>query len=673
MRIPRIKKNPLSFFTISVVALFFLGIQPVFAFSVKYTVTYPSGSNYIKLYCGTHVVSNNSGSVFCSPNESTITNLSSYPTSSTSGWYQYGSSSGLNYFFNFEPSAADLSNIAQALGISLSALPGSPQAPTTPPPATPTPTASTSSPTPTSSNTTPPSSTPNASCTSTGSSDFNCYSLLTPLPQAGGTSISTINTSNPLPYIITMAQILVSLGIVIAVFFIVYGGIIKMTTDNVEKHREGTEIIKRTIYGLLLLAFSYILIVTINPNLLNNPFTELGIKSGIGTSTPNLNLVQKPTNIAVTCIPGEQFTLEWNEAGANNTTNYDVYMSQGPLTSTSNQNPGFQAYQNIQGVLQANGKFQKTFNNYNLTSGQQYSVWLSALGGISSSVEGPSNGTTFTCQAPPPINVSSSCSNGEVVTVGNGSSAYNAYTAYMNDCTGNTTAANAYVYNSNTQTLSCKVNNNGFTCNFTGAVPGHTYCVWVNGQSSNINVNGKQLAEDVALGALSPTTLAFTPGAGSAISYQSATSKGAAAKPVTCPVLQRPTNLQISCILSRSSQGFNANNQQASYIMPGGLTITWTRPKLYKNFEVYFNPTNQIKKTQEFGSVTGNPFTCNTTTCTYTNTSLIMGSDPFVGITNSFHTVWVNTVSVNNATGQTTEGVNNGVSGIVQCVYNVKP
>ena len=653
MRIPRIKKNPLSFFTISVVALFFLGIQPVFAFSVKYTVTYPSGSNYIKLYCGTHVVSNNSGSVFCSPNESTITNLSSYPTSSTSGWYQYGSSSGLNYFFNFEPSAADLSNIAQALGISLSALPGSPQAPTTPPPATPTSTASTSSPTPTSSNTTPPSSTPNASCTSTGSSDFNCYSLLTPLPQAGGTSISTINTSNPLPYIITMAQILVSLGIVIAVFFIVYGGIIKMTTDNVEKHREGTEIIKRTIYGLLLLAFSYILIVTINPNLLNNPFTELGIKSGIGTSTPNLNLVQKPTNLAVTCIPGQQFTLSWNDGGANSATKFDIYVSQGPLTSTSNQNPMFQAFKNQYAILGTDGKFYKTITDNsldygNLDSGKEYSVWLSALGGVDGLSEGPSNGTTFTCQATPPVDVSSTCSDGQVLTVGE-NTGYQSYTAYMNDCTNNSSAANAYVFNSNTQTVTCNTETNSFGCNFSGAIPGHTYCIWVNGQSSNTNIDPN-------------APIIVSPQGVPVNSYQttSATSKSTASKPVTCPILQAPTNLQMSCKLSQGTRPF---------IAPGDLKITWNRPQSYNSFNVYFNRTNQQQQTPVFGSVSANPVTCTTKSCTYTNSTSIVGNITSGIISNSFHTVWVNTVYMNNTTNQTVEGVNNGASGVVQCVY----
>lgn len=127
-------------------------------------------------------------------------------------------------------------------------------------------------------------------CTpTTGASDFGCYQLLTPLPNPTNTSqpLTNISTSNPVPYILTIAEILVSLAVVVAVFFVVWGGIVKMTNpDNVTKQKAGMQIIKNAVFGLLLLAFSYILIQTINPTLLNNPFTEISPAPATSASAP---------------------------------------------------------------------------------------------------------------------------------------------------------------------------------------------------------------------------------------------------------------------------------------------------------------------------------------------------------------------------------------------------
>jgi len=146
---------------------------------------------------------------------------------------------------------------------------------------------------------------PNCSPGQGQTSSFNCYQLLTPLPTQSGT-LTNIDTTNPIPYIVTIAEVLVSLGIVVAVFFIVWGGIIRMTSPgNVDKQREGTKIIQRTIVGLLLLAFSYILITTINPSLVNNPFTQVNsTNSQISpqsseSSTNNSNVLDQLNNTSL--------------------------------------------------------------------------------------------------------------------------------------------------------------------------------------------------------------------------------------------------------------------------------------------------------------------------------------------------------------------------------------
>ncbi len=133
------------------------------------------------------------------------------------------------------------------------------------------------------------------------------YQLLTPLPGANNTSISSVNTSDPLPYIIQMAEVLVSLGVVVAVFFIVYGGIIQMSTDNIEDHREGQAIIKRTLIGLALLAFSYILINTINPSLFIDVFKQISGQtqvSSTNTSSNTTNSTNSTSNNQITCPQG---------------------------------------------------------------------------------------------------------------------------------------------------------------------------------------------------------------------------------------------------------------------------------------------------------------------------------------------------------------------------------
>jgi len=144
--------------------------------------------------------------------------------------------------------------------------------------------------------------TTNQNCNPTsGTSDFNCYQLLTPLPGQSNTTLTNIDTSNPIAYITTMAEVLISLGIVLAVFFIVWGGIVRLTSPgNVDKQKEGTKIIQRTIVGLLLLAFSYILITTINPSLLNNPFTQTLSPTQAGdSSTNNGNVLDQINQAAV--------------------------------------------------------------------------------------------------------------------------------------------------------------------------------------------------------------------------------------------------------------------------------------------------------------------------------------------------------------------------------------
>jgi hypothetical protein len=93
------------------------------------------------------------------------------------------------------------------------------------------------------------------------------YFLLAPLPNDGSSPTTFVDAANPIGYIKTLMVVLISLAVVVAVFMIVYGGFMYMTTDAYTNKTEGKTIIKRTLWGLLLLIGSALILTTINSNL----------------------------------------------------------------------------------------------------------------------------------------------------------------------------------------------------------------------------------------------------------------------------------------------------------------------------------------------------------------------------------------------------------------------
>jgi lipoprotein-anchoring transpeptidase ErfK/SrfK len=103
------------------------------------------------------------------------------------------------------------------------------------------------------------------------------YTLLTPLPGLGldGTS-QTIDTAKttaqPCPfgyYLNIMIKLFLGICGVLAVIMIVMGGIQYMTSELVSSKEEGKKSITNAIFGLLLALGAYLILNTINPNLLN--------------------------------------------------------------------------------------------------------------------------------------------------------------------------------------------------------------------------------------------------------------------------------------------------------------------------------------------------------------------------------------------------------------------
>ena len=102
------------------------------------------------------------------------------------------------------------------------------------------------------------------------------YTLLQPLPGLEGAN-QTIDTkanpdTNPCPlgnYLNIMIKLFFGICGVLAVIMIVMGGIEYMTSDLISSKEAGKESIRNAVLGLLLALGSYLILNTINPDLLN--------------------------------------------------------------------------------------------------------------------------------------------------------------------------------------------------------------------------------------------------------------------------------------------------------------------------------------------------------------------------------------------------------------------
>jgi len=100
------------------------------------------------------------------------------------------------------------------------------------------------------------------------------YVPLAPLPEAapeGGT--------NMIIYLTGMVKLLIGVAGVLAVIMIMIGGIQYMSSDAITGKEEGKEKITQALFGLILAIASWLILNTINPNLLiikpNVPPAEL--------------------------------------------------------------------------------------------------------------------------------------------------------------------------------------------------------------------------------------------------------------------------------------------------------------------------------------------------------------------------------------------------------------
>ncbi len=123
------------------------------------------------------------------------------------------------------------------------------------------------------------------------------YQLLVPLPD-GGVTQTSVSPTNLVGYVNSMFRLFISLAVVLAVLMIVYGGFLYMSTDAITGKKEGKEIIKRTLWGLLLLLVSFLILNTLNPDILSigDTFDPIPVPvTGTASTTPTQNSDPQPT------------------------------------------------------------------------------------------------------------------------------------------------------------------------------------------------------------------------------------------------------------------------------------------------------------------------------------------------------------------------------------------
>jgi len=111
------------------------------------------------------------------------------------------------------------------------------------------------------------------------------YNLLAPLPCTGGPETGCVNgkltTFDPSQqsklgdYLNKMIPLLIGICAVLAVIMIVKGGIQYMTTESISGKGAGKESIKNALLGLLLALGAWLILNTINPNILKTDLSSL--------------------------------------------------------------------------------------------------------------------------------------------------------------------------------------------------------------------------------------------------------------------------------------------------------------------------------------------------------------------------------------------------------------
>ena len=146
------------------------------------------------------------------------------------------------------------------------------------------------------------------------------YTVLAPLPGVADTAGQTTTLGK---YIPAMFNLAIGLSAIAAVLNIVFGGLMYMSTDAVMKKEDGKKRIQNSVYGLVLVIGAWLILYTVNPNLLKfnlnietiqtkAPAGERGELGSVGGSvTPSYDVDAKVAETCPHCQmrPGVQYRL----------------------------------------------------------------------------------------------------------------------------------------------------------------------------------------------------------------------------------------------------------------------------------------------------------------------------------------------------------------------------
>src|SRR3989338_3660128 len=111
-------------------------------------------------------------------------------------------------------------------------------------------------------------------------------------------------------FVVNLYQFLVGIAGIAAVGMIVAGGVLYATSSVVNKKGEGLDMIKSAVIGIILLLGSYVIIITINPNLLKLGTLSLPPCEGMSGADPGRNCLPKIVAPFIPVCSGGDFLLD---------------------------------------------------------------------------------------------------------------------------------------------------------------------------------------------------------------------------------------------------------------------------------------------------------------------------------------------------------------------------
>lgn len=142
------------------------------------------------------------------------------------------------------------------------------------------------------------------------------YTPLEPLPGAEASTYSSLSK-----YLSYMFTLLLSIGAMIAVVTLVIAGITYMVSEVVDKKSQAKERIRAAFWGLALLLTSWLILHTINPNLLNFSLFD----STVGAPTPGAPTSVQTAPLSAASLPYMTNSFVSNPADPNATQQLNLF------------------------------------------------------------------------------------------------------------------------------------------------------------------------------------------------------------------------------------------------------------------------------------------------------------------------------------------------------------